>query len=57
MTNRTEFEAFNLNPILNVSKIYTMFYYEFQSDHSVDTEVLDFWQLIYVDKGECIFYE
>ncbi len=49
-----EFEAFNLKPILNVTKIYTMYYYEFQSDYEWEEEVLDFWQLIYVDKGECI---
>lgn len=54
MTKHTEFESFNLKPILNVSKIYTMYYYEFQSDYRIDGEELDFWQLIYVDKGKCI---
>lgn len=54
MDKRSEFEAFNLKSILNVSKIYTMFYYEFQCNYEVEEEILDFWQLIYVDKGECI---
>ena len=54
MGKKSEFQSFNLKPILNVSKIYTMYYYEFQSDYFIDEEVLDFWQLIYVDKGDCI---
>lgn len=54
MSKRVEFEAFNLKSILNVSKIYTMYYYEFQSDYDIEGEALDFWQLIYIDKGSCI---
>lgn len=54
MARYVEYEAFKLKPILNVSDIYTMFYYEFPSDYTIESEKLDFWQLIYVDKGKCI---
>ncbi len=50
----SKFSAYSLNTILNVTKIHTMFYYEFPRSHRFSGEEHDFYELIYVDKGECI---
>ena len=40
--------------ILNVSKIITIFYMEFSKNFCYDGESHDFWEMVYIDKGEMI---
>ena len=40
--------------ILNVSKIITIFYMEFSKNFYHDGESHDFWEMVYIDKGEMI---
>lgn len=40
-----------LRPILEVSRLYTVHYFEFTSNYSFAGEAHDFWELLYVDKG------
>ena len=42
----------NLTSILNVSKIVTIHYYEFDKNFVFEGESHNFWELIYVDKGQ-----
>lgn len=37
---------------INVSKLYTVHYFEFSKDYVFKGEKHDFWELVYVDKGE-----
>lgn len=45
---------YKINTSINISKIPTLIYYEFDKDYSFDGESHDFWELVYVDKGEII---
>ena len=40
--------------VFNVEKIITVFYMEFSKDFQYDGEKHDFWEMVYVDKGEMI---
>ncbi len=40
-----------LRPSLEVSRLYTVHYFEFTSNYSFAGEAHDFWELLYVDKG------
>lgn len=42
----------NLQSIINVSKIVTIHYYEFDKNFVFEGESHDFWELVYVDKGQ-----
>ncbi len=42
----------HLQSIINVSKIVTIHYYEFDKNFIFEGESHDFWELVYVDKGE-----
>ena len=37
---------------VNISKIITVHYYEFDKNFSFDGEKHDFWEMVYVDKGK-----
>lgn len=41
-----------INTILNVTKIVTIHYFEFDKNFSFEGEKHDFWELVYVDKGK-----
>ncbi len=41
-----------LKNILNVSKIITLYYFEFAPNYKTRGETHDFWELVYVDSGE-----
>lgn len=45
---------FNFTKIFNVEKLITMFYMEFSKDFKYDGESHDFWELVYIDKGEML---
>lgn len=40
------------NNTINISKIITVHYYEFDSNFSYDGESHDFWEMVYIDKGK-----
>lgn len=40
--------------LLVINKIVTIHYFEFDKDFASDTESHDFWEMVYVDKGEAI---
>lgn len=46
--------SFRFQKIFNVSAIYTMFYMELPKNFSYGGEKHDFWEMIYIDKGEVI---
>ena len=41
-----------LSNLINVSKIVTIHYYEFDKSFVFNGEKHDFWELVYVDKGQ-----
>lgn len=45
--------SFQLKTIVDISKIITVFYYEFSGDYQFEGESHNFWEFVYVDKGEC----
>lgn len=45
---------YKINTSINVNKIPTLFYSEFDKDFNFEGETHDFWELVYVDKGEII---
>ncbi len=47
------FPSIPLTSLVLVSKIHSLYYYEFPKDYLFKGEVHDFWELIYVDKGDC----
>ncbi len=44
----------NLPSIINISKIVTIHYYEFDKNFVFDGESHDFWEMVYVDKGKVL---
>jgi len=49
-----KYTRYKINTSINVSKIPTLIYYEFDKDFNYSGESHDFWELVYVDKGEII---
>jgi AraC-like DNA-binding protein len=43
-----------LNQVINISKIVTILYFKFPKDFAFEGEKHNFWEFIYVDKGELI---
>lgn len=43
-----------LNESLSVKKLFSLLYYEFSKDYIFDGECHDFWEMVYLDKGEII---
>ncbi len=41
-----------LKNVLNVTKIVTLYYFEFSPDYKTQGESHDFWEMVYVDSGE-----
>lgn len=48
------FTRISFNKIFNVEKIITLFYMEFSKSFYYDGEKHDFWEMVYIDKGEMI---
>lgn len=53
-TNRPVYIKHKLANVLNVSKIVTMHYHEFNKNFHFPGEIHDFWEFVYVDSGEVI---
>ncbi len=53
--NGAVFPTIPLTSSLSITKIHSLFYYEFPKDFYFSGECHDFWELIYVDKGTCYF--
>ncbi|RKP48872.1 AraC family transcriptional regulator [Cohnella endophytica] len=47
-----ELERTHLNVIFDIRSIITMFYFEFDKNYVFSGEKHDFWEMVYVDKGE-----
>lgn len=45
---------YKINTSININKIPTLLYFEFDKDYGWEGETHDFWELVYVDKGEII---
>lgn len=50
----TDFIKHNLERVFNIEKLMTVFYLEFSKDFFYEGESHDFWELVYIDKGEMI---
>ena len=46
------FVSRDLNCIIDITKMVTLHYFEFPQDYNFDGERHNFWELLYVDKGE-----
>ncbi len=49
-----DFIRYGFEKVFNVEKIVTVFYMEFSKDFKFDGEKHDFWEMVYIDKGEMI---
>ena len=49
-----EFTRVNFDRVFNVEKIITIFYMEFSKNFCYEGEKHDFWEMVYIDKGEMI---
>ena len=47
-----DFQLTTLKTEISVTKICTVHYFEYSKDHSFPGESHDFWEFVYVDKGE-----
>lgn len=43
-----------ISNVISISKIFTIHYYEFNKDYKFSGESHDFWEMVYVDKGEIV---
>ncbi|MBE6637013.1 MAG: cupin domain-containing protein [Ruminococcaceae bacterium] len=48
---KTPYVKTQLSSIVNITKIVTIHYYEFDKNFVFNGEKHDFWELVYVDKG------
>ena len=48
------FSSVPLTCVVSVTKIHSLFYYEFPKDFQFNGESDDFWELVYVDRGSCL---
>lgn len=48
------YSSHTLKDDLNISKLYTVHYFDYSKDYKFSGESHDFWELVYVDKGEVI---
>ena len=49
-----KFTTMSFDRIFNIEKIITIFYMEFSKDFEYDGESHDFWEMVYIDKGEMV---
>ena len=48
------FTKLGFEKVINIEKLITIFYMEFSKDFYYDGESHDFWEMVYIDKGEMI---
>ena len=48
------YSGVKLNEIINIDELYTVHYFEYSKDYRFVGEKHDFWEFVYVDKGEII---
>ena len=48
------YSSYTLKDDLNISKIYTVHYFDYSKDYAFPGESHDFWEIVYVDKGEVL---
>jgi AraC-like DNA-binding protein len=48
------FIRYGFDKVINVEKVITLFYIEFSKSFTYDGETHDFWEMVYVDRGEAI---
>ena len=51
---KNDFIKYGFEPVFCVDKLITLFYIELSKDFSHDGERHDFWEMVYIDKGEMI---
>lgn len=51
---KDNFIRYSFDKVLNVEKLITLFYAEFSKDFTYEGERHDFWEMVYVDRGEVI---
>lgn len=51
---KDNFTQFPLRKVFNISRIYTFFYMELPKNFSYSGERHDFWEMVYIDKGEML---
>ena len=49
-----KFIRYGFDKVFNVEKLITVFYMEFSKDFRFGGERHDFWEMVYIDKGEMI---
>ena len=49
-----DFSGISLRKTLNITKLYSVHYFEFSKTYAFPGERHDFWEMVYVDKGEII---
>ena len=49
-----EFAPMKFEKVFNVTNIFTLFYMEISKDFLYDGESHDFWEMVYIDKGEVV---
>lgn len=49
-----QYEQYALGSVFRITKIATLLYYELSKDFQATEESHDFWEMVYVDKGEAI---
>ena len=47
-----DYKATRLKRVFTINEIYTVHYFEYEKDYSFKGEAHDFWEIVYVDKGE-----
>ena len=50
----TSYRKQKINCLLNISEIVTIHYFEFDRNFKSHGEKHDFWEMVYIDKGEMI---
>ena len=50
----TSYKKQKIDSVINVSEIVTIHYFEFDRNFKSHGEKHDFWEIVYVDKGEAI---
>ena len=51
-----EYQKLSLATILNVNRIVTLYYFDFSPQYVSKGDIHDFWELVYVDKGEVMIH-
>ena len=51
---KDEFTPIVLDKLLNIDKIFTIFYMELPKNFCYEGEKHDFWEMVYIDKGEML---